>query len=527
MASTLDSFIESHKPPSLQSWSGDGDGHDTHCKFDFAHIHLGLTLSHLIANDTYHITSMTVQDANGAVRRRDLDPIRQDTRATLCARAPARATETYLAIMQALERIAEFEDPAPAAAAVTPKKDTTTSRGWDAARIDSWDEVIANPYGLDVSTIKDTAHELLGRTPEQLVAGISDEFRIVHMESVVRPDLLQRFLRYQSSLQETLLSSSSDSRQNLHKRMPPGSDRRAARREDLVAEMIRPRVTFHGTPVTSVASIIRHGFVKPGRVVDGRVVASPRSGIAFDRGVYSSPSPGYALSYASPGHGLGPQSTATPLGRLPSLRLVVCATVMGRTYTPGEPWWRQDRARPGPDVHGPLAEGFDAHFDGGYEYIAHHEAAMLPCYVIHLDLGSEAARRAVGLAQTDPAAYQRQVRAARERRLHPRLVADAAALAPGEKKRAAEARKAAATKWFPYGYGTARGTQFVVEEVGEVSDDEEDYGEWQEDKHAYLSEDKEGSWLEEQGPETYAIFAEDGETGEKRLFLDGYQKERS
>ena len=116
MASTLDSFIESHKPPSLQSWSGDGDGHDTHCKFDFAHIHLGLTLSHLIANDTYHITSMTVQDANGAVRRRDLDPIRHDTRATLCARAPARATETHLAIMQALERIAEFEDPAPAAA---------------------------------------------------------------------------------------------------------------------------------------------------------------------------------------------------------------------------------------------------------------------------------------------------------------------------------------------------------------------------------------------------------------------------
>ncbi len=522
MASTLDSFLESHKPPSLISWSGQHSGHDSSWRFDFAHIHLSLTLSHLIANDTYRITNVAVRDTNGAVRRRDLDPIRQDVRAILCAASshPCRATETYLVILQALERVAVFEG-----GATTPNKEETTTtrhvRGWDASRIDTWDEVLANPYGLDVSTIADTAHHLLGRTPAQLVAGIADEFRIVHMESVVRPDLLHRFLHYQRSLADELQSSTG---RNLHKCVPPGGGSRsgrAVRREDVVADMIQPRVTFHGTPVQSVRSIVRHGFVKPGRVVDGKVVASPRSGIVFDRGIYSSPSPGYALSYAVGRGGGEQQRVATPLGMLPSLRLFVCATIMGRTYSPGDqPWWQREKA-PQPDVHGPLVDGFDAHFDGGYEYIAHHEAAMLPCYVIHLDLGSDAARQAVALAQADPAAYQRQVHAARERRLHPKL-ADVA-LAPGDRKRAVEARKAAAMKWFPYGYGTAQGTQFVVEAVGEVSDDEEDYGEWQEDKHAYLSVDKEGQWLQTEDAETYALFGEDGEMGKKGLFLDGYQ----
>lgn len=34
-------------------------------------------------------------------------------------------------------------------------------------------------------------------------------------------------------------------------------------------------------------------------------------------------------------------------------------------------------------------------------------------------------------------------------------------------------------KYFPYGYGAATGTSFVIEGVGEVDDDEEEYGEYQ------------------------------------------------
>lgn len=39
---------------------------------------------------------------------------------------------------------------------------------------------------------------------------------------------------------------------------------------------------------------------------------------------------------------------------------------------------------------------------------------------------------------------------------------------------------ARASKWFPYGYGPATNGRFVVEEVGEVDDDEEEYGDYQE-----------------------------------------------
>lgn len=513
---TLDSFIHSHKPKALLYWSVLHDGPEARLLLDFAHIALRMTVVRALATDTYHITDVAVHDTNAAVRRRDLDPIRQDVRAILCAwpAAGRRATDTSVAILQAVERVAEFETDA----AHREKGERRRARGWDAAEIDTWDEVLENPFGLDVSTIKDTAHHLLGQTPEQLVAGISDEFRIVHMESVVRPDLLKRFLRYQKTLSEKLHD---DAGRNLHRCMPPGRDDRTSRplrREDVVSEMVRPRVTFHGTPLKSVRSIIRHGFLKPGRLLpSGAAVASPRSGIAFDRGIYSSPSPGYALSYAV-GHG-EQQRVATPLGMLPSLRLFVCATVMGRTYarTNTASYW--DTAEP--SVHGPLVDGFDAHFDGGYEYIIHEEAAMLPCYVIHLDLGSEAARRAVALAQTNPAAYQQQVHAARERRLHPKLTAAAEDAAPGDRKRAMEARKAAAMKWFPYGYGTAQGTKFVVEEVGAVSDDEEEYGEWQADKHAYINVDDEGHWLEDEKP-LHAIFG--GE--EEGMFMDGYQTAR-
>jgi hypothetical protein len=50
---------------------------------------------------------------------------------------------------------------------------------------------------------------------------------------------------------------------------------------------------------------------------------------------------------------------------------------------------------------------------------------------------------------------------------------------PAEAEEAKQAKKAAAVKWFPFGYGTAKGTSFVIEEIGEVDEDEEVYGEYQ------------------------------------------------
>jgi hypothetical protein len=522
MIDSLEQFISLHRPTALASWSGPDDFNTAEQTWFFEFPHLNFRL--ILTNYNQSLQSCTIWDAHGTIRRRDLDPIRQDVRQLFNntfspARKWLKPQLLNLTVIQALERIAEYEE-------VTKRNNESTyttadgktksyRRGWNAETISSWDEIVNNPFGLDVSTIKDTAHELLGQTPEEFTREMSATFRILHIESIVRPDLLKRFLRYKTLLEQSLADSSSNSQKKLRSMLPPHSKLHQTkvpggmRREDIIADMLQPRVTFHGTPLKSVRSIIRHGFLKPGKVVDGQRVASPRSGISFDRGVYSSQSAAYALSYAAGQH------EQTPLGTLPSMRLFVCATVMGRTYTPGGD--RKEEL-----VHGPLVEGYDSHFDGDFEYVVHDERAMLPCYVVHLDLGSEEAKRIVRSAQEDPLHFQRMSAAlAREGKMHPLL--EKKELGPGEKKREAEARKAAAMKWFPYGFGSATGTQFVIEEVGEVDDDEEDYGEWQDDKHAFIA-DKDGFVQDLDEPKGY--WNDDEDVNTTGLFLDSYQKVR-
>jgi hypothetical protein len=104
------------------------------------------------------------------------------------------------------------------------------------------------------------------------------------------------------------------------------------------------------------------------------------------------------------------------------------------------------------------------------EYIVFDAAQIIPCYVIHLDLGAEAAKKALQEAPDDPYSW-------RTPKLHPKLQTHE--LFPAEKEEIKQARNAGAAKWFPYGFGPAKGTACVIEEIGEVDDDEEDYGEYQ------------------------------------------------
>jgi len=55
-------------------------------------------------------------------------------------------------------------------------------------------------------------------------------------------------------------------------------------------------------------------------------------------------------------------------------------------------------------------------------------------------------------------------------------------MAPGDKQRQKEALIAKAAKYFPHSYGPGAGTSFVIEEIGEVSEDEDDYGVYQKDR---------------------------------------------
>lgn len=134
------------------------------------------------------------------------------------------------------------------------------------------------------------------------------------------------------------------------------------------------------------------------------------------------------------------------------------------------------------------------------EYIVFDTAQIIPCYVLHLDYGSEEARQHFDAFQKNP---WKEAKLQSRLDCHPLAKVDDSPWAKQVKK---EALKAAASQWFPYGYGPATGSNFVVEEIGEVSDDEEDYGEFQElrcqketDSEAHYTgqTDEKKSWFDE------------------------------
>ncbi|KAK4064060.1 uncharacterized protein Triagg1_9216 [Trichoderma aggressivum f. europaeum] len=503
-------LIDNHLPPSVftysQNTSEDLNEHTLQFQFPDFTFHLCLSIDHKT------LLSSRILDTNSSIPRRILDPLRQNVRSIFLTlynedddSSHIREEHLQIAILQALEHLSEYpQDSGHQAANPNSKTTTAHTKGWSASEISSWDDIISNPFGLDVSTVHDTASFLLGMTPEQIAQQIPSAWRIIHFENIMREDLLKRFRRYRDYLRAVL-----PGQPNLRKKLPPHSSLAGRYHTTLsldavVEDVVKPRLTFHGTSLRSVRSIIRNGFLLPGKLADGKRIESPRSGIAFNRGIYSSQSAAYAMSYASG------QQQQTPLGMLPSMRLFVCATVMGRTYGP-----KSDKTLG--SVHGPLVGGYDSHFDGGYEYIIHEERAMLPCFVIHLDLGSEEALKSIRAAQLNPASIQETPTTSRASRLHQEYDDS-----PGDRKRKQLALKAAAMKWFPYGFGTATGTSFVIEDIGATSDDSETYGDWQEDKHAYEPSDEQSvGW----GHRSSGWDEEEGDL-QKRLFLDEYQKDR-
>lgn len=447
-----------------------------------------------------------ITDLSDQLNRRKLDPLRQkirlhfieaESRSDLC-----HDFNLAVAILQSLEVIVEFESQH--CEEIQPKRVHTGLQKWNAAEVDDWSVLTDNPFGLDASSVQEVAFNYLKKTPQQIADVIPPQFRVVHIEPILRRDLAKHFRACQTRFRRAIERCTTD---ELRYRLAPHSElegrvKALLTRVDIIDDMLRPRLTFHGTNSNAVHSIVRHGFKLPGKLVEGKVVASPRSGIAFDRGIYSSPSSLYAVSYASG------QYQRTPIGNLPAMRLVVCATLMGRTC---------NGRLSNRNVHGQLVTGHESHFDGGFEYITYDEQAILPCYVVHLDLGSEAAREAIEQAQENPNNIQELSKP------HPRLVQQN--LAPGDAKREKERKKAAAMKWFPNGFGPAKGTSFVIEEIGQVDDDEEDYGEWQAERHAFVHKEDDldvgsGTWYEDWDDEGNIIVKKKG------LLMDQYQAAR-
>ncbi|KAK0727814.1 hypothetical protein B0T26DRAFT_766482 [Lasiosphaeria miniovina] len=450
-------------PPqsSILEWIHDSDDKGHVWSFTFTLLQLNLYTDFF-----EQLLLCEVLDEDHVLSRKVIDPLRADIRDIFLlsrhpnpdSNAPTEAVkikggDLALLILEALEKIASVEE------------NEVVQEGWVASEVSDWNTILENPVGLDPSTVVDTAPHFLRRTPKQIAGDLPSWLRVVHIESIMRQDLARGFVNYQTRLREKLEGMDVS---DLRGKLPP--HRALARRvlsiiskEDLIDEMVKPRVTYYGTPLSSVSYILRFGFRMTGNIVDGKVIASPRSGFVFNRGIYSSDRAGYAMAYATG------QRQRTPVGDIPTMRLFVCATIMGRTLSGGNE--AVDQSHP---VHGPLVEGYDSHFDGGYEYVAHSERAMLPCYVVHLDVGPE---RAASMLQW---IEENKQRASNDKpKVDPRLegMTNEKNKTPGDVKREKEAKKAAAMNWFPYGFGSASGTNFIIEEIGEVSDDKEEHGE--------------------------------------------------
>jgi hypothetical protein len=297
----------------------------------------------------------------------------------------------------------------------------------------------------------------LGATPKQiceLIAPREGLLRVVHCEAVMRSNSLTAFEDKKAIMREQLnrfsLSTLARSVPSGHWR---GHGSTQSQKQEIIEYLLTPRITFHGTQKETVRSIVRHGFLKPGDVHPGTGITLPvRCGSTYGRGIYSSPSPSFALSYTS-------WAAKTTASDIAGMKLIVCATVMGRASAVfrGDNWRDLSQPREGADSHVGNCE---------QEYIVFDSAQILPCYVVHLDWGEQPSRT-LDQVQSLAAKIKNGPKTALSQ------------MAPGDLQRHKEERMAKARKFFAYGFGPVSGNKVIIEDIASDDDDEEDYGEYQ------------------------------------------------
>lgn len=250
---------------------------------------------------------------------------------------------------------------------------------------------------------RDTAFELLGKTPAEIIRKIPPQFRALHVEEVLRQDLLQAFQRYQTRLRHQLSSRPA----SYLRRYVPHHIARNNRAEDMVEHIVKPHQTWHGTQRQFVPSIVRYGFLQPGAfnptTKSGHEV---RCGSTYGRGIYSSPDPAFSLSYANR------RCEAAPPDQYFGLKLIVCATLMGRTSSVfREQNWREEVRAHSEDVGSYVG-------NRELEYVIFSPAQIVPVYVVHLDWGEDNAVHFAKLP-TDPGQW---TKAPKQTKTHKRLL---------------------------------------------------------------------------------------------------------
>lgn len=305
----------------------------------------------------------------------------------------------------------------------------------------------------------DTAYSLLGQTLPQILVTLSlYDIRILHVETILRKDLGFKFNVKREQLREKFEAM------EVHQltRCIPKSHKTKRRKEDMVEELTRPRVTFHGTDAVSVPNIVRCGFLVPGKrdpiTGDEHGV---RCGSTYGRGIYTSPDPLFSHSYT---YGEKTNMNKKSIG---GRKLIVCAQLMGRSAVVSRDQRGVEEAIMAADSHVSVNQK---------EYVVFDPAMVLPCYVVHYELPDEDHEK-FGNDEDD-------IYIGNSSNVNRLLSKFGPAIAPGDAQRQKAEIFARGSKWFPYGYGPATNGKFVIEDVAEIDDDEEDWGNYQEDRAA-------------------------------------------
>ncbi|EWC45200.1 hypothetical protein DRE_06088 [Drechslerella stenobrocha 248] len=344
--------------------------------------------------------------------------------------------------------------------------------------------ILESQLGVDTSSYSTPAavESLLGKPIADICALLPREYRVLHVENVIKPSLYADFHATQQRIRTRLLSLTTQQLLQCvpaehHPSSSSSSSSAAANdertRESLAAFLVRPHCTFHGTQRHAVANIVRTGFLRPGdtysldRSAKSTATLEVRCGSTYGRGIYTSPSPRFSLLYS------GYEATATPTTHFTGLKLIVCATIMGRParLSRTDNWRDQSTPYPGADSH--VA-------NNDLEYVVFQPRQCIPVLVVHLDWGKEHYEEFANAPSANTLLWVAEMRRARKEKRA--IQGERGELFPGEVVARKQALQAKARKWFPYGYGPATGTAFVVEAVADDSDDEEEYGEYQTDK---------------------------------------------
>ena len=477
-AERFNDLLTRHLPDEVILW----DCREAGWVFEFEHL--------VLVIENLGFNPVQVRVTNWALPRTYVDPLRRNLRYILSGPVSSRRDMTGFAIIllrlaeEAVVFIQEWKsERKPTSLSQEPRPKV---KRWNVREVQSLDPIFENQLGADLNTIDESGNDILGVSIKDICKEFPEEFRVLHVEPVFRDDLVYRFRQRQKEILSELLNLPYPKLRECvaEKKIPRGSA--LDRHNDLAAELCKPTVTFHGTLRRNLSSIVRWGFVKPGQKAGDQDIFV-ENGASYGYGIYSTPDFEYGLLYCSYGS-FGLEKTR--LEDVPGLRLVICAVLMGRPLqvTRQETW--RKTAIADQEAHSHVSES-------ELEYVVFDSAQIIPCYVVYIDFGAKKALEQLRQAPKDPNKFKKRWKT--PKKLQPKFQF------PADIEADKQAKQAAAAKYFPYGYGPAKGTSFVIEEIGEVSDDEEDYGDYQGQRKEIADEFRKweeqtaegGSWFDE------------------------------